>query len=666
MTFAQPIWFWALALVPALLALFVRNEFQARQLVAKLVAARLQQKLTGNVSLAKRRMRFGLILLGLVAAIIALAQPQFGFTEETSRRKGRDLLIAIDTSKSMMATDLAPNRLTRAKLAAEDLISQLGGDRIGLIAFAGTAFLQAPLTIDHNAILGAVHELDPDIIPQGGTNIAAAISMAKEAFGKGESQHRALIIFTDGEDLEASGKQAAAELKDAVTIFTVGIGSAEGSLIPLPNGRGGEFVKDSSGQIVKSRLDEASLTEMASSTGGFYIHLDSGPEAARRIIRDGLGKMGEHEIDAKLSRRPIERYYWPLAFSVLALVASTFVTERKSPRPLRRAATLAVLLLVWLPLQVHAKNHALEAYEREDYPGALKGFSSQLTRRPDSPALHLGIGSAAYKTGDFETALKSFAQAATARDGQVRSRAEYNLGNTLFKRGEALEDKPPKIQEWKNALQHYDQALQVDPKNTDAKFNRELVDKMIQELEKEPPKQDQKDQKQDKQDKDKEKKEGKDKQDQKDDSKGEPKDQKEDSKDKQDPSGKDKDPKDGKNQKEGSGEKPDQSDSKDKQAGSKGDQDKENPEKKDEGKPQPDPGKPDKKQEGELKNSPQYDKGKEAEPQQQEAEAQAAAEGRMTEQQAQNLFESLRGEDQKVQLMDPSERRAKTRIFKDW
>src|SRR5439155_26481673 len=128
--------------------------------------------------------------------------PQFGYTWQQSKRKGRDLLIAIDTSKSMLATDLAPNRLARAKLAAQDLINLLQGDRVGLVAFAGDAFLQAPLTIDYSAVLSSINELDTTIIPRGGTDIAAAIKLAAEAFGKGESENRALILMTDGEELD--------------------------------------------------------------------------------------------------------------------------------------------------------------------------------------------------------------------------------------------------------------------------------------------------------------------------------------------------------------------------------------------------------------------------------------------------------------------------------
>ncbi len=175
MTFAQSSWFWAL-LLPARadLVLFFLQRAPAREwLLRQLVAARLQDRLAGTVSIGRRRLRFALLLLALGCVIASLARPRFGYTWEESKHKGRDVLLAIDCSRSMLATDLAPSHLGRAKLVAQDLIGQLQGDRVGLIAFAGNSFLQAPLTADHSAVLNSLAELDTTIIPRGGTDIAA-------------------------------------------------------------------------------------------------------------------------------------------------------------------------------------------------------------------------------------------------------------------------------------------------------------------------------------------------------------------------------------------------------------------------------------------------------------------------------------------------------------
>ena len=683
MTFGQPIWFWAFALFPVLLVLFFRNEARRAKLLRLLVAARLQDRLAGSVSVGRRRFRFLLLLLGLACVIGALAQPRRGFTWVQAERKGRDVLLAIDCSKSMLATDLAPNRLGRARLAAQDLIGQLGGDRAGLIAFAGSAFLQAPLTVDYGAVLDSLKELNTEIIPLGGSNITAAIKAAVEAFGKGESEHRALILFTDGEELDDDAVKAAEELKGTVRIFTVGIGSADGSLIPVPGADGGTaFVKDAGGQFVKSRLDEERLRKIAESTGGFYVHLESGPAETLQIVRDGLAPMKEQDLDAQTSRRPIERYQWPLAAGLLLLASAMFVGERKRAAP---RAAVAVLLLagIFAPAGARAKNAGVEAYERADYQGAAEVFTKQLARMPESEALHFNKGATAYKQRDYGQALEAFAKAVTSPNPQLRAAAEYNLGNTLYQRGAGQKDKAPKIKEWKNALQHYDQALQVQPGHQEAKYNRDLVQRLIDELEKnEPPKPEDKkpDQKKD------EKKDNKDKQqpksgDNKNDQKENPQDQQKQEQqskgDQPQPEQQDQ-PGEQKSDQPDKGEKKDgqQGDAKD-QKGDKGEpkedkpgendpQQQGEPKKGDKGEqPKPDPNQPDRKLAGDIK--PQNGQPQPPTAQEQEAaDAQAAAEGKMTEAQAKGLLDSLKGEDSKVQLLKPGEKRAGGRVLKDW
>src|SRR5207253_4872829 len=181
---------------------------------------RLLPQLAGLVDRVRRAVRFGFVLLGVGFAIVALAQPRWGYTYEDVKRKGIDLLVAVDTSRSMLSNDVQPNRLKRVKLAAQDLITQLQGDRVGLIAFSGRAFLQAPLTIDYDAVMESINNLDAKTIPEGGTNISRAITLATQSFGKSATGNRALIIFTDGEELSGDAVKMAKEAADAgVRIF---------------------------------------------------------------------------------------------------------------------------------------------------------------------------------------------------------------------------------------------------------------------------------------------------------------------------------------------------------------------------------------------------------------------------------------------------------------
>ena len=238
MTFGAPSIFWAFAAFPLLIAIFFANERRRHELLARLVAARLAPRLAGNVSVAKRRVRFLLMLFGLAAAILALAQPRYGADWEQVKRKGRDVLIAIDTSRSMLADDLKPNRLTRAKLAAQDLIGALPGDRVGLVAFAGTAFLQAPLTVDYGAVLNSLNEIDTEIIPEGGTDIADMIHTARERLRQGrERESSALIIFTDGEELDTDGVKAAEEAERRCADFHRGHRLQGGGTHPVAGAR---------------------------------------------------------------------------------------------------------------------------------------------------------------------------------------------------------------------------------------------------------------------------------------------------------------------------------------------------------------------------------------------------------------------------------------------
>ncbi len=511
-TFGSPQWIWSVFLIPLALALFAWAERRRARALQSLVAARLQAELAGNASVLKRRLRFLLALGALGCFIVSLAQPRHGFTIEESKRKGRDVLIAVDTSRSMLSTDVKPNRLARAKFAAQDLINSLQGDRVGLLAFAGSAFLQAPLTVDYTAVLDSLAELDTNIIPLGGTNLAEAIRSTMEAFGKGESDNRILVIFTDGEDLSASALEAAKKAAGAVHIFTVGIGSADGSLIPVPSENGGtEFVKGPDGQFVKSRLDEATLTAIAQATGGFYTHLQNSPVEMRRLIDEGIGKLSESEIDARMARRPIERYQWPLGLGIVLLAASMLINERKSRKFNSRVSVAAgVLLLCALAAPAAHADPGVDLYNQGKYEEAQKAFDATAKRRPGLPELEFNKGAVKFATGDLDAASVAFGNALATRDPQLRGKAEYNLGTTLLKRAlgrDEIKQEKEREADLKNAVQHFEEAQKTDSKNPDLRANLDLAKRELAKPKPTPPPQQKQDQQQDqkKDDKDQQK-----------------------------------------------------------------------------------------------------------------------------------------------------------------
>jgi Ca-activated chloride channel family protein len=527
LTFGSALWLWALLALPLLAFLFVRAEWRGAQRLGQFVAPRLLPQLGAAVNRTRRMLRFGLILLGIALAIVSLAKPRWGYTYEELKRRGLDLIVAVDTSRSMLANDIPPNRLQRVKLAVQDLLTELKGDRVGIIAFAGRAFLQAPLTIDYEAAAEALNDLDTETIPEGGTNISEAIAVATRTFGKSAMGNRALIIFTDGEELQGDALKVAQTAADAgVRIFTIGVGTPEGSLIPLPSQMGGStFVKDPNGQVVKSKLDEKRLREIAELTGGVFLPLGNGPATMRQLYTDGLAQLQTGEIDARISRQPIERYQWPLGAAILALATSMLISERgrqraTAPRATRRtparAAVAALLVLLASTVCAHAAAPGLDAYRNEQYAKAYEEFQQTLQKHPNSRAtdkIQFDAGAAAYKMKDYNKALQAFSQALLSPDQQLQARSHYNLGNTLYQRGETQKTPEQKLKDWTNALQHYEQTLKHEPEDKQAKENSEYVQKKLEELKQQqeqqpsptpspsPNQQDKKDQKQDQKDK---------------------------------------------------------------------------------------------------------------------------------------------------------------------
>jgi Ca-activated chloride channel homolog len=749
MTFGAPEWLWGLLLIPLLIALFVRAEHRGLQRLQQFVSARLLPQLAGTVNRRRRIIRFGLLLLGLALAIVSLAQPCWGYTFEDVKRKGLDLLIAVDTSRSMLSNDVQPNRLDRVKLAIQDLIDELQGDRVGLIAFAGRAFLQAPLTIDYDAVIEAVNDLDTKTIPEGGTNISSAITLATQSFGKSAMGNRALIIFTDGEELSGDAVKTAKAAADAgVRIFTIGVGTPQGSLIPVTSDNGEtSFVKDSAGQVVKSKLDDKRLREVAEATGGFYLHLENGPRTMQQVQSEGLSKMQAAEMDVRLSRRPIERYEWPLGGALIALALSILIPERKRvrerayvPAPARnaapslaggpaKAAGAAVAILMLLCSSAFATAPGINAYQQGKFENAYKEFQETLKSHPQSRAeekLQFDSGAAAYKLKDYNKALESFSQALLTPDTGLQTKGHYNLGNTLYQRGEMQKTDDKKLSDWTNSLDHYEQTLKLDPQNKEAKDNYEYVKKKIDELKNKkeqqqpspsptPPqknKQDKKDQQQkqqnqqnqqnqdqqqqqkDQQQKDQQQQQqqqqNQNQQDQKDQQQAQ-------NQQSQDKSGSDKDKKEQqqkdqsqaknepqKKQQQQPGESPSPSPGAEKQqdnqpSPSPGQRQAEQSPSPGEGEnemPSPSPGEgdeenasptpaesPEKKFAGEVKGAAGDNSQKPADKNEQVAEAEQEKEGQMSERQALALLESMKDEEARVRL---DERKVKRHVYNDW
>ncbi len=255
-------------------------------------------------------------------SIFALARPQWGYEVREIKRRGSDILLVVDVSRSMLTRDVKPSRLERTKLAIKDLIKKLKSDRIGIIAFAGDAFLTCPLTVDYGGFLLNLEDLSPDSVSRGGTNISAALKEALREYETSASKFKAVIVMTDGENLEEDPMPTIDKLKEkGVKIFTVGVGTQEGELIQFTNEKGQtDFLKDAQGNFVKSRLNEALLQKIALATGGVYVRA-SGTQFGLNLIYDQeISKFEKKDFQTKSERHYFERFQFPLTAALLFLI----------------------------------------------------------------------------------------------------------------------------------------------------------------------------------------------------------------------------------------------------------------------------------------------------------------------------------------------------------
>ncbi len=332
--FAQLNLIYLLWLVPILALFYIWSFRNHRKILRRFADETLLNELTLSLDMRKRRLKTVLIITAILFGLFSLMRPQWGFHWEKIKRKGIDILIAIDTSKSMLADDVKPNRLERSKLAVKDMIKKLNGDRIGLIAFSGDAFLQCPLTVDYSGFMLSLDSLDTDTIQKGGTSISSAIMEAIKVYKKEQKKYKILVLITDGEDHAGDPvKMAKDAKKEGVKIFCIGIGTKEGELIPITNKDGGKgFLKDKSGNAVKTRLDESTLQKIALDTGGCYVRSSGANFGLDLIYEQKLSKIKKKEFKEKMIRRFEERFQIPLAICLLLLLLEPFISERKKRR----------------------------------------------------------------------------------------------------------------------------------------------------------------------------------------------------------------------------------------------------------------------------------------------------------------------------------------------
>ena len=438
-----------------------------------------------------------LIVIAAGFAIVALGGPQLGYRWEKTQQKGVDIMIALDCSTSMLARDIKPNRLERAKREIIDLLRMMKSDRAGLVAFSGRAVLQCPLTLDHEAFNIFLKVLEPGFLPVGGTNLDAAIKECYEGFEKESDTEKAIIVITDGEVTAGNVDETIQQVaKQGIKVFCIGVGDREGA--PIPDDHGG-FKKDAAGNIILSKVDEKGLEKLAAITGGAYVRSVAGDMDLDLIYTDRIrGKMERKTLTSGKKKVWENRYQWFLFPGLLFLLVEFFLPSKKLGHKFLILFFAGALSLV-LPLDaVHARSvsssvkDGLQAFEAQNYEQAKKHFIDAQLENPENARLYYNIGPAAYMNKEYDQAKKNFVEAARSTDANLRHDARYNLANTQFRLGNLDE-----------AIAGYEEIIKEFPEDVEAKENLAVAQQKKQE------------QQQQKSNADPDKKENKDQQDQK-------------------------------------------------------------------------------------------------------------------------------------------------------
>ncbi len=469
-----------------------------------------------NSSNSKTIIRYSLLLLAVTMFVTSFISPRWGYDWKEIETKGTNIIIALDVSTSMLAEDISPNRLARAKFEIDKLLEKLSGDRIGLIIFAGDAFLQSPLTHDYLMVRDWISSISTDSVETPGTSIKSAVEVARKAFEHIKSEGKALIIMSDGEEHDEETLALVSRAhSEGINIYTLGIGTAKGAPIQLAQG----LVRDTDGSVVISKLDDSFLKKIAQAGGGYYVRSSGGDFHLDQLYYDHIKTdQGSEIVKSGRTQQWYETYQVFMSIGLIALLLEILlgidigvydrikVWFRKNKGNIfttkKRHIELVVILFLFmstLPAQANIFDPRLwiadSKLQSEKYKEARSDYLKLQVAEPHNPRLNYNLGVATYREGAYDQAVTSFSRAASeAHSSKLKERALYDLGNAHFQ-----------LEEYKEAIVSYEDALRIDPNDEDAKYNLELAKKKLADQDKNKDGNDKKDQKDNKNNKDQDK-----------------------------------------------------------------------------------------------------------------------------------------------------------------
>ena len=471
--FEDPIYLWLLVLIPVLaLIRFISYRNQKRKL-RKFGDPKLLKELMPDVSRFRPSLKFWILLAALALLILMLARPQMGTKISQEKRIGIETIIALDISNSMLAEDIVPSRLDRSKMMVENLVDHFVNDKIGLIVFAGDAFVQLPITSDYVSAKMFLSSIDPSMMATQGTDIAAAINMGMNSFTQEEGIGKAIIVITDGEDHEGGALEAAeAAKKKGMRVYVLGVGSSKGSPIPIPGT--GDYMKDNMGNTVMSALNEDMCKQVAAAGGGVYIHVENN-SAAQQQLDNELDKLSKKETSTTVYSDYDEQFQ---AFGILALlllIIEICILDRRNPlmKKLslfkRKTLLLAVISLssFLFPLSTNAQTdrqyirQGNKQYRAGDFANAEVSYRKAIEKNPRNPQAAYNLGNSLMAQKKDSAAIEQFQNAAKLETNPMRKyRAFHNMG--VICQGHKM---------YGEAIEAYKNALRLNPEDNETRYN---------------------------------------------------------------------------------------------------------------------------------------------------------------------------------------------------